>query len=258
MGSATSSRAGAADRYWLGRTRPVATGRQVTHHVVVDLEHARDLVERLAVGAEREQVVDAVGLLVDLVGELAPAPGVLAVPRAAALLDEVARALDDLLLPLFGQVGVQHAAEFRSRSRSRSPSVGLPSVLGGPAGRRERERRTRDEAGSGRQSSIGPWAGHWHGSAGALRAGWLWHRLRPQARPPPAADPAAELRVAARAGARGRGRPRRVRRRRGPAGRRGRASPRSIEERRQAIHEKAQQALGEMRGSRARRPDRSG
>ena len=84
----------------------------MAHDVVVDLEDARDLVERLAVGAEREQVVDAVGLLVDLVGELAAAPGVLAVPRAAALLDEVAGALDDLLLPLLGQLGVQHEQNF--------------------------------------------------------------------------------------------------------------------------------------------------
>jgi hypothetical protein len=80
----------------------------VAHHVIVDLEHARDLVERVALGAEREQVVDAVALLVDLVRELAAAPGVLAVPRPPAFLDEVARALDDLLLPLLGQVGVQH------------------------------------------------------------------------------------------------------------------------------------------------------
>jgi hypothetical protein len=85
-----------------------AAQREVAHHAVRDPQDARDLVERRGVAVERDEVVRTFGLLVDLVGELAPATGVLALPRAAALLDQVADALDDLLLALVGQVGVQH------------------------------------------------------------------------------------------------------------------------------------------------------
>ena len=98
----------------------------MAHHVVVDLEHTRDLVERLALGAEREQVVDAVGLLVDLVGELAAAPDVLAVPPAATLLDQVAGALDDLFLPLVRHFGVQHEQDLVvDHGFPSTPSFGL-------------------------------------------------------------------------------------------------------------------------------------
>ena len=55
--------------------------RQMAHHGVVDLQHAGDLVERLAARLEHEQVVDALLLLRDLVGEPAAAPGVVAAPR---------------------------------------------------------------------------------------------------------------------------------------------------------------------------------
>ena len=91
--------------------RPAAldpTCRQVAHDAVVDLEHARDLVQRVGLAGDVEQVVDAVGLLVDLVGEPAAPPGVVAVPGAAALLGELADARDDLRLPLLGELGVQH------------------------------------------------------------------------------------------------------------------------------------------------------
>ena len=53
---------------------------EVAHDAVGDLEHARDLGERLRRRGEEQQVVDAVGLVVDLVGELAPAPRLVAVP----------------------------------------------------------------------------------------------------------------------------------------------------------------------------------
>jgi hypothetical protein len=84
---------------------------------------------------------------------------------------------------------------------------------------------------------------------GAFGLAWLWRRLRPQpqAQPQPVeADPAAELRS-------------RLEQARDSADDRDEfdaaegqpvdevGEPRSIEERRQAIHEKAQQALGEMR-----------
>ena len=53
---------------------------EMAHDAVGDLQHARDLRERGRSGGEEEQVVDAVGLVVDLVGELAPAPRLVAVP----------------------------------------------------------------------------------------------------------------------------------------------------------------------------------
>jgi hypothetical protein len=84
---------------------------------------------------------------------------------------------------------------------------------------------------------------------GAFGLAWLWRRLRPHpaAQPQPVeADPAAELRS-------------RLEQARDAADDRDEfdaaegqpvdevGEPRSIEERRQAIHEQAQQALGEMR-----------
>jgi hypothetical protein len=84
---------------------------------------------------------------------------------------------------------------------------------------------------------------------GAFGLAWLWRRLRPQSQHEPQPvepDPAAELRS-------------RLEQAREAADDRDEfdaaegqpvdevGEPRSIEERRQAIHEKAQQALGEMR-----------
>jgi hypothetical protein len=83
---------------------------------------------------------------------------------------------------------------------------------------------------------------------GAFGLAWLWKRLRPQAepQPPPQQDPAAELRA-------------RLEQARETADDRDDfdaaegqpvdqvGEPRSLEDRRRAIHEQAQQALGEMR-----------
>ena len=98
---------GGADRYWLGRTPLGPTCRQVAHHVVVDLEHARQLVDRLGVRREAEEVVDALLLLLDRVGEPPPAPHVVALEGPAALLDQRAYPVDDLGLFLFGQIGIE-------------------------------------------------------------------------------------------------------------------------------------------------------
>jgi hypothetical protein len=80
---------------------------------------------------------------------------------------------------------------------------------------------------------------------GAFGLAWLWRRLRPQP-PAPARDPADELRE-------------RLEQARESVDDRDEfdaaegqpvdevGEPRSLEERRQAIHEQAQQALGEMR-----------
>src|SRR5262245_58976950 len=96
-----------ADRYWLGRTTLRTTCRHVTHHVVVDLQHARELVERLGARAEAEEVVDALLLLVDRIGEAPPAPDVVALERTAALLDQRAEPAHDVRLLLLGELGVQ-------------------------------------------------------------------------------------------------------------------------------------------------------
>ena len=91
------------------RARPLDVARRhVPQHRVVDLEHARDLLERLRLRVEDDEVVDALLLVRDRIGETAAAPGVVAVPGALALLDEVARAGDDVVLAGLGLLGVQH------------------------------------------------------------------------------------------------------------------------------------------------------
>ena len=79
----------------------------MAHDAVVDPEHARHLVERSGVAGEVEQVVAPVALVPDLVGELAPPPDVVQVPGAAARLDVLARARDDLGLAVVVQVRVE-------------------------------------------------------------------------------------------------------------------------------------------------------
>ena len=59
------------------------------------------------VAGEVEQVVAPVALVVDLVRELAPAPDVVQVPGAAAVLDELARTRDDLALTIVVELGVE-------------------------------------------------------------------------------------------------------------------------------------------------------
>ena len=93
--------------------------REVTHHEVVDLELAHDLVEGLGAALEDDEVVDALLFLLDLEGEPAPAPGVVAAPRAAGLLDELTDARDQLVLPLLGELRVQHEKNLVRRHKSR-------------------------------------------------------------------------------------------------------------------------------------------
>jgi hypothetical protein len=111
-----------------------------------------ELLERLRLGVEVEQVVRALGLVPDLVGEPAASPEVVPDPRATRLLDQVGRALDDLLLPPFGQLGIEHEQDFVCDHVSRDlRSCGLnrPRRLAS-LGNRRRD----DEAGSGGQCSI--------------------------------------------------------------------------------------------------------
>jgi hypothetical protein len=121
----------------------------VTHHVVVDLEHAGELVEGLRARREAQEVVDPLLLLVDRIGELAPAPHVVAFQRPAALLDQGAQPCHDIGLLGLGQLGVQqqqnlvlgHAFPFSFlRSESAPPGV---------CGARERRRAAWQEAGEG-------------------------------------------------------------------------------------------------------------
>src|SRR5512133_2299150 len=79
---------------------------------VRDLEHARNLVQRSRLGLEGQEVVGAFGLVVDLVGEPAASPDVVALEGAASALDELSRARDDLGLPLFGKLGVEQQQDF--------------------------------------------------------------------------------------------------------------------------------------------------
>src|SRR5207248_9267103 len=85
-----------------------ALRRQVPHDAVGDLEHARDLVEGRRLDREDEQVVGALALVVDLVLELAASPRLVGGPAAAALLDQLARAREDLLVTLLRRLGVEH------------------------------------------------------------------------------------------------------------------------------------------------------
>jgi hypothetical protein len=84
---------------------------------------------------------------------------------------------------------------------------------------------------------------------GAFGLAWLWRKLRHEPEPQPAGpDPAAELRARleqARAASDDRDE---FDAAEGQPVDEAEAPPRSIEERRRAIHEQAQEALGEMRG----------
>jgi hypothetical protein len=84
----------------------------VSQHAVGDLEHARDLVQRSSVRLEGEEVVRAFGLVVDLVGEPASPPDVVALEGSASALDELPRARDDLVLPLVRKLGVEQQQDF--------------------------------------------------------------------------------------------------------------------------------------------------
>ena len=89
-----------------------AAERAVARHAVGDLQHARDLVECLGGAREEEEVVDRLALVSDLVREPAAAPGLVAVSLSGCAVDCVADALDDLVGPLLGQLGVQQQHDF--------------------------------------------------------------------------------------------------------------------------------------------------
>src|ERR1700741_327323 len=86
--------------------------RHLAEDDVVDLEHADDLVQGLGAALEDDEVVHALALLPDLVGEPPPAPGVVAAPGAAGALDERADARDQLLLMGLGLLRVEQQQNF--------------------------------------------------------------------------------------------------------------------------------------------------
>jgi hypothetical protein len=102
-----SSRVGAADRYGPNGTPLDPTCRHVTHDRVVDAQDARHLVERAGLTCEVKEVVAPLTLVADLVGELAPPPGVVQVPGATALLHELTSARHDLALTIVVELGVE-------------------------------------------------------------------------------------------------------------------------------------------------------
>ena len=75
-------------------------------------------------------MVEALRLVVDLVGELAPAPDIVTVPAAFAALDGLADARDDLVLPLLGRVRVEQQQDFVLGHGSRSAPFGLVGSAG--------------------------------------------------------------------------------------------------------------------------------
>src|SRR5207247_5293480 len=143
-----------------------------------------ELFERRRIRVELEQVVHAFALVLDLVREPATAPRVVADPRAAAALHEVAGARDDLLLTLFRQVGIEHEQDFVRNHVPEPPSSGLnrprrPAPLGN--GRRDGEAGSRATVASTRMRRPAAWL------LGAFAAAGLLPR-RKQAAAPPAPD----------------------------------------------------------------------
>src|SRR5690242_13242139 len=124
----------------------------VPHDAVGDLQDARKLVERLGVAREQEQVVGALALVVDLVGELPAAPRLVLLDRAPTALDELARTRDDLVLTLLGELGIEHEQHFVCVvhwSRYLLSSLGLVALPACVA----RECRRDGKAGSGHECS---------------------------------------------------------------------------------------------------------
>src|SRR5262249_8234809 len=103
---------GRSHRYRPGGTALDPTCRHVPHDAVVDPQHPRDLVERVRLAREVQQVVAALALVVDLVGEPSPAPGIVQVPAPAGLLDQLLHAGDDLALPGLVHVRVDQPQDF--------------------------------------------------------------------------------------------------------------------------------------------------
>jgi hypothetical protein len=101
------------------------------------------------------------------------------VEGAAVALDRLARACDDLRLPLLGQLGIQHEQDFVV---GHAPDSSLPSVLGGLTGGRRSGANDAMARQEGGQCSIG---------FVKARTTWLaalWRRVRRAPEPPAEAE----------------------------------------------------------------------
>jgi hypothetical protein len=134
--------------------------------------------------------------VVDLEGELASAPRLVRKLCSAAALDEFADAVDDLVLAVVRQVGIQHEQDLvRVHVPDDLPSFGLAA----PPASAARERTARGGAGSAGECSIArmrvrlAWLVGLGGAAALTLRAVLGRRARPAV--PPADDPRArELR----------------------------------------------------------------
>src|SRR5262249_36350237 len=126
-GSVLGLPAGALDRLRAGASgavsAPDAERGQVPHDAVGDLEDPRQLVERRGLGVDLQQLVAAARLLADRIAEPPPSPRVVPAPRPAALLDQLANARDDLVLPRLGQIRIEHEQVFVLVLQPIPPSV---------------------------------------------------------------------------------------------------------------------------------------
>ena len=77
-----------------------------------DLHDPSELLELGGPGVECEQVVEGIGLVFNLVGELSSAPVGCFQPAARALFNDLLAAFDDLALLCFAQLGVEHEQHF--------------------------------------------------------------------------------------------------------------------------------------------------
>src|SRR6266550_110086 len=115
---------GGRDSFLFGSSHRT-TDSHVPYGAVRDLEHAGDLLERRRVGVELKDVVVGLALVVDLVRELPPPPRLVPDPAPTTLLDQLARAREDLVLALLGELGIEQQHDFVCVHSSR---ILLPSV----------------------------------------------------------------------------------------------------------------------------------
>src|SRR5215203_1669258 len=116
---------------WLVGVRGRELDDHVPQDVVRDAQDALELVERLLPGSERHNIVKAVGAVVDLVRQLAPAPVVHLADLAARALDNGAKTPDGVLDLLLVELGDDYEHDFVSVYCSPPPVChGFPKADG--------------------------------------------------------------------------------------------------------------------------------
>src|SRR5437763_6171518 len=130
---------------------------EVAYDAVGDLQDAGDPRQRRRRDREDQHVAGALRLVADLVGELAPAPRLMVVPRAAVTLDPLAHARHDLCHTVVGELGVQQQ---QNLVLVHAPECSFPWTEDGPAPWAPLRVRRRDGRGEKkRQCSIASWPG---------------------------------------------------------------------------------------------------